>query len=468
MSESILNPASSPASLSARRESVVENPWLEGRFAPVAEERTESQLQVSGQIPDELNGMYARIGPNPVQVKKAAKYHWFVGDGMVHAVSFADGQATGYRNRWIGTNAANKKLGRAKVGGRRRLSAFDVVNTNIIGHAGRIFALVEAGPLPAELDQNLQTVDRGLFDGPGSSAFSAHPHHDPATGELHAICYDALNPRRIKHIVVDKTGQVTRMQAIPVRHGPMIHDCALTASKVVIFDLPVTFSVRHLIRGVELPYSWNASHPARVGLLPRSGKADDVRWFEIDPCFVFHSCNAFDLEDGSVVLDVVVHPRMFDRSTQGPEGDAGTSFERWTLNAASGRVERQVLSDYSQEFPRCDPRLETQPYRYAYSAGFDLADPAQPLYRHDIKTGIVSTHDFGPGRVPGEFVFVPRSADAAEDDGWLMGYVHSVEGSTTDLAIINAADFGGELQAMVHLPVRVPMGFHGNWIPTTS
>ena len=58
-------------------------------------------------------------------------------------------------------------------------------------------------------------------------------------------------------------------------------------------------------------------------------------------------------------------------------------------------------------------------YRYAWSIGLPEGGDAaflnaQPLYRHDFKAGTRQLHDFGPNRVPGEFVFVPRSADAPE------------------------------------------------------
>lgn len=439
------------------------NPWLEGRFAPVQQERTQSDLKVTGRLPVELDGLYARIGPNSMKVSNPGAYHWFVGDGMVHGVRLRDGKALWYRNRWVGTDAVQARLGRPSLPGTRR-GLVDVVNTNVIGHAGRIWALVESGPLPIELDPELTSLRRGLFDGAVSTAFSAHPHRDPETGALHAICYDALAPLRVRHVEIDAGGGVSRVESIPVKHGPMIHDCAITRTQVVILDLPITFSVAEMLRGYPLPYRWNPRHAARVGLLPKAGRADQVRWFEVDPCYVFHPCNAFDLPDGGAVVDVVVHPRTFDDSHLGPDvGDI--RFERWTLDVATMRVQRRVLGDGRQEFPRCDERRTGREYRYAYVAGFDPFGGAQPLLRYDLQTGDIARHGFGPDRVPGEFVFVPRSPTADENDGWLMGLVHGVDGEVTELVVLDAKDFDGEPVATVHLPAPVPMGFHGNWIP---
>ena len=439
------------------------NPFLEGPYAPVREERTETELAVTGALPPELSGLYARIGPNPIDVPDPARHHWFVGDGMVHGVRLREGRAVWYRNRWIGSSSVTKALGRSDVPGPRRGVA-DAVNTNIIGQGGRLWALVEAGAFPVELSGELESVRHSYFESDLSRAYSAHPHRDPLTGDLHAVCYDARASNRISYVRVDPHCHVTRVVEIPVKHGPMVHDCAITASSVVILDLPVTFSMREVLSGSTFPYHWNVAHEARVGLLPRDGEARDIRWFHVEPCYVFHTCNAYDRDDGSVVLDAVVHATMFDRSHQGPDSERVT-FERWILDPASGEVQRTVISDEPQEFPRYDERASGKPNRYAYAVGVAGETGREPLIRHDLSGGPSIKHDFGPNRVTAEVAFVPRSADSAEDDGWLISYVYDLRAGRSDLVILNAQDVAGNPQAVVHLPVPVPLGFHGNWMP---
>ena len=90
---------------------------------------------------------------------------------------------------------------------------------------------------------------------------------------------------------------------------------------------------------------------------------------------------------------------------------------------------------------------------------------ATQLLAHDLHTGARQVHEFGPGRHIGEFVFVPASPEAAENEGWLVGLVIDVGGSVTDLVILDARDFEGPPVASIRIPHRVPPGFHGNWLP---
>lgn len=446
------------------------HPFLSGIHRPMTEELTITDLPIVGAIPAALDGRYLRIGPNPIAPNPAA-YHWFTGDGMVHGLRLQGGRALWCRNRWIRSNSVAAALGGAAAPGPRH-GGFDTVNTNVVGIAGRAFALVEAGSTPVVLGENLTDQAYSDFDGTLDGAFSAHPHLDPLTGEQHAVCYDAHNPAEVRHVVVGADGRVRREEPIPVRHGPMIHDCAFTARYAIVLDLPVTFSMGALIAGHELPYRWNPGHPARVGLLPRDGRAEDIIWCEADPAYVFHVANAFDLPDGRVALDVCAYASMFDGEPQGPNG-ACRGLERWTLDPVARRVSVETLDPRPQEFPRLDERRFGQPYRYAYTLALPAHDApgfvmASALYKHDLETGRRWTHDFGPGRYPGEFVFVPAAPDSAEDEGWLMGLVIDEAGETTELVILDARAFEAPPVARVRIPHRIPPGFHGNWIPEAS
>jgi 8'-apo-carotenoid 13,14-cleaving dioxygenase len=443
------------------------HPYLSGIHAPMRDEVTLTDLAVTGTIPAELDGRYIRIGPNPLLPPNPASYHWFTGDGMVHGVRLKDGKALWYRNRWIRQTNVSDALGEAPAPGPRK-GEFEVVNTNVVAHAGQTWAVVEASSNPVRLDEELGTIAHDPFGGTLRHHFTAHPHTDPDTGEMHAITYSAQNQTSVWHVVVGTDGRVRREEPIRVEHGPMIHDCMITRDYVVILDLPTTFSMKQLIKGQRFPYAWNPAHKARVGLLPRDGSDADVIWCDIDPCYVFHPCNAYQRDDGVVVMDVCAHDSMFAHSTQGPDS-ARVPFERWLIDPVTKRVDRRVIDEASQEFPRPNETLLGKPYRYAYVMalpdGFDAGSPNQhELFKHDLETGAKHVHDFGSGHIPGEFVFVPRAEATAEDDGWLMGYVVNMAQETSNLVIIDARDFTGPPVATIHIPHRIPPGFHGNWI----
>ncbi|HEX4695955.1 carotenoid oxygenase family protein [Sphingomonas sp.] len=452
------------AEFNRKRMPDTDHPFLSGIHKPMPAELTLEDLPVTGTIPPELDGRYLRIGPNPAR-PEAKGYHWFTGDGMVHGIALQSGKALWYRNRWIRSKRVEAETGTQHAPGPRH-GGFDTVNTNVLGIAGRTWALVEAGSYPVELSDELDEQTYNPFDDTLAGSFTAHPHCDPLTGEHHAICYEATVPDEVRHVVLSPDGKVTRELAIPVKHGPSIHDCAITARYALILDLPVTFSMKALIGGHSFPYRWNPEHQARIGLLPRDGGAGDVIWVDCPQAYIFHVANAYDAPDGTVVLDACVYDTMFAEMTGGPSGRS-LGLERWTIDPVAKTVARRTIDAKPQEFPRPDERFFGQPYRYAYTMALPTGDFAigdTRLYRHDLETGGKQTHDFGRGRYPGEFVFVPRSDDAAEGDGWMVGLVIDLPNETTDLVIIDAMDFAAAPVASIRIPHRVPPGFHGNWV----
>jgi len=442
-----------------------EHPFLTGIHAPLHDERTITDLKVSGTIPSQLSGRYVRNGPNPFNPDPRG-HHWFIGDGMVHGVALKDGKALWYRNRYIRTSSLEAAGGPKAAPGPRR-GEREVINTNVIQHAGKTLAIVEASAYPQELTYELESVCVYDFGGTLKGPFSAHPHRDPLTGELHAVCYDAMVQDKVWHVVVDANGKVIREEPIPVQDGPSIHECTITRNYVVIFDLPVTFSMKALIGGEQFPYRWNPDHQARIGLIPRDGTADQIIWCEVEPCYVFHVANSYEREDGVVIIDSSVHETMFAGGPDGPNGRQ-LGMERWEVDPVAKNVKRITVDSAPQEFHRPDERYFGQPYSLSWSLGLPGDDSAfvgsAPIYRYDMSTGTRQAHDFGPGRVAGEFVFVPRSADAGEGDGWVMGYVIDTNTDTTDLVILDASDMSLPPVAAIHIPHRIPPGFHGNWL----
>lgn len=432
-------------------------------YLPVAGEVSVLSPLVIGELPSELDGSFLRIGPNALRPGDPARQGLLDGDPMVHGLRIRDGRVEWYRNRWVRTDRVSRALGTLPAPGPRH-GLSDNCNGNLLRHAGRTFAVGDGGVLPTELGRELATLARSDFDGTLPTGLSAHPECDPVTGELYAVAYYHELPY-IHYLTIGVDGRVRKAEPIATKSTSMMHAFSLTERYAVIYDLPVTFNSAAAEAGSRLPYTWNDSHGARLGVLPRDGGDADVLWMDIDPCYVFHPLNAYEV-GRSLVIDVVRHQRMFDRDPLRPSESAPTLW-RWTVDLPSGTVTEVQLDDHLQEFPRIDDRFKGSRNRYGFATRMSpgsggLAGPS--LLRHDLDARRTEEHVFGPGRETGEAVFVPRSAVAPEGDGWLMSLVYDRTTDRSDLVVLDTADFTGDPIAAVRLPVRVPHGFHASWI----
>jgi carotenoid cleavage dioxygenase len=243
----------------------------------------------------------------------------------------------------------------------------------------------------------------------------------------------------------------------------MIHDIAFTQKYVLVFDLPCVFNIEAAMSGAGLPYYWDHNYDARIGLLPRNGTVDQIKWVSIDPCYFFHPMNSFD--DGDyVVLDAARHSKMFDRERRGPS-EGPPTLDRWRINVVTGAVTHECIDDRPQEFPRINESLIGLPNRFGYTAGIGNHFAQDTLIKVDLKTKTVEARTDTVRYGYGEPVFIPRAGATAEDDGYVMALRIDAEKNTSDLAVFDAQAITDEPVAVVHVPVRIPNGFHGNWIP---
>ncbi|MET9360015.1 carotenoid oxygenase family protein [Streptomyces sp. NPDC006632] len=436
---------------------------LAGNFAPVPQELTTYELPVTGAIPSELSGWYVRNGPNP---QDAASPHWFFGDGMVHGVRLEGGRARSYRNRWVRTSTFTDGARTHDREGNTDYTA-GVANTHVVRHAGRTLALVESS-FPYELDcrpgYELETLGPYDFGGRLTTAMTAHPKTCPVTGELHFFGYGTVREPYLTYHRADAKGELVVSRPVEVPAATMMHDFHLTASHVVFMDLPAVFDLGTAMRpGGGMPYRWDAEHGARLGVLRRDDPHGEVRWLTIDPCYVFHALNAYDEPgDGAgrgdrIVLHVVRYERL---------GAERPSLWKWTLDLETRVAHEEQIDDQACEFPRIDDRLAGLEARFGHVtvAQSPSSGPIPgALLRYDLRTGSVARHDFGAGRTPAEAAFAPAD-DRPGGPGWLLTYVYDAARDASDLVVIDADNLAAPPVATVHLPQRVPFGFHGNWL----
>jgi len=462
------------------RESDV-NPFLRGNFGPWRMEGDAADLEVIGEIPRGLAGTYYRNGPNPA-FEPIAPYHWFDGDGMIHAIRIENGRAS-YRNRWVKSDglAEERAAGKALFPGLTSPALAEsprfknTANTNIVFHAKRLLALVESS-LPTELAADtLETIGVYDFGGKLTTAMTAHPKMDPETGEMLFFGYSPFPPFLTYH-VADASGALVASESIDVAWPSMIHDFAITRDHVLFILPPIVFSLENLAAGKPL-FSWEPDRGARIGVMrrrgPNAGNAG-IRWIETDPCFVFHPMNAYD--DGArIVLDVARYERLVfltPKDARDPAwGDKNVAkLHRWTIDLEAGGLRSQPLDDEDGEFPRVDERRVGRRHRFGYSAatgpeGNAAGLPAfSAIRKYDLERGTIETRAFGAGSGAGEPLFLPRHEGADEDDGYVMTLVYDGERGASDFYVLDARDLRGEPIAKIRLPHRVPYGFHGNWV----
>lgn len=463
----------------------VDNPFFRGYYAPLTMECDAPDLPVIGELPAELRGTLYRNGPNP-QFAPRGRHHWFVGDGMLHAFTIADGRVA-YRNRWVRTPKweLEHREGRSLQGELGNPQSSDprlaelkstVANTNVVWHGGRLLALEEQHA-PFEVDP-ATLMPRGYhdFDSRLQGPMTAHPKIDPVNGEMVFFGYCAAGPLTpdIRLHVADREGRLRRSEHLVAPYTSMIHDFVVTQRHLIVPVFPLTGSMERAQSG-RPPYAWEADKPTMIGILPRNGGPAELRWFEGEACYVFHPMNAFDTDDGLVVCDMMKYPHapLFpdpDGRPVSPQSPAAT-LVRWTFDPRHPErgYREQTLCTQPGEFPRLDERHATRPYRHGYfatevvTAASDGQAERGGLAHIDVQTGTLRRWQPDAGDFCGEPIFVERSADAPEGDGWLLSVVYRANENRSDLAVFDARAVDAGPIAVAQLSHRVPAGFHGNW-----
>ena len=466
----------------------IENPYIQGAFAPVEGELTLEELPVQGELPRDLNGTYVRNGPNAARAPKRS-YHWFDGDGMLHAISFRDGRAS-YRSRWVRTEGF-----RAEAEAERALWPGymdppdpdappgsgsdgwlkDSANTDVVFHAGSLLALWYQCGTPYRVDATtLEPLGIETFQGTLPRRVSAHAKVDERTGELIFFDY-ATEPPYIAYYVASPDGKVVHSVPIEVPGPRLPHDMAITEHYSILMDLPLFWDPELLRRGVHKVRFFD-DLPSRFAILPRHGGADQVRWFEASPAYIYHVVNAWE-EGDEIVMDAcrTLDPCPSSDPTDGPLARMmaflrlQARLERWRFNLRTGETREEVLDDRNMEFPSTRSELLGRPTHFSYhmSIAPERALLFDGLVKYDARSGRSESFAFGPGCYGSEAPFAPSSdagEDGPEDEGYVLSYVTDASDGRSEVLVLDARNLAAGPLARVSLPTRVPLGFHACWV----
>jgi carotenoid cleavage dioxygenase len=400
---------------------------------------------------------------------------------MVHAVHFADGKAT-YRNRWIRTEGflREREAGTALWKGimepwEQNPAGFpekDTANTDLVFHHDRLLALWYRAGEPYALDPvTLETLDADDFGGSLRCEVSAHAKADEVTGELMFFDYGP-EPPYMRYGVVAADGRIAHFVPIDLPGPRLPHDMAITATHSILMDLPLLNDTEAQAQG-RYRLAFKRDMPARFGVIPRHGTADHIRWFEAEPCYIYHSINAFDDGD-EVVLDVcrVQQPKPRPDLT-GPLAQMLTYLRldahvhRYRFNLSTGVTTEEERDDQNSEFPAMNQGLMGRRSRFAYNMHIspEKALLFDGLMRYDMDAARADTRWFGDGRWGSEASFAPRPNAREEDDGYVVSYVYDEREGSSEVLVLHASDILGEVVCRVRVPTRIPLGFHATWVP---
>jgi carotenoid cleavage dioxygenase-like enzyme len=466
------------------------NPFLNFPYGPIQMECNAYDLLVEGEVPKELHGSLYRNGPNQ-RFNPRGDYHLFAGDGMLHAFHIKDG-VVNYNNRWART-AKWKIEDRERRNVINPMNPFDcepeysdfvfsdkdgLANTAVVWHADRLLTIEEGHP-PFEMEPDtLDSIGSWNYAGKLNSAMTAHPKVDPDTGEMVFFAYMASGPFSADVIIhkVSPEGLLTDSVVLPTPYSAMVHDFVITENYIMIPIMPISGSLDRAMVGGP-PFAWEPDLGVHLAILPRhGGTAEDVRWIEMDLCFAFHFMNGFD-KDGVITIDACEFETapLFPTPDGESTGASHPHLSRWTIdmNDEDARAQSTRLDENEAEFPQCDPRYMGKPYRHGWYTSPDgkmKSDMAENdnyynvVGHYDHETGKEDRYSCGQAMVS-EALFVPKSADAAEGEGYLLSVVTSFETRNSSLFIFDALKVATGPLAKVHLSHCVPSGFHGTWRP---
>ncbi len=449
-------------------------------------------LEVTGDLPRDLEGTLYRIGPSRHDVYGERFQHWFDGDGMIHGLSIADGKVR-YQNRFVATAGKKEEdhvrrrvfagFGTRAPGGffarwssRNRIK--NPANTNIVAHAGKLLALCEAGR-PHRIDPaTLATIGEDDMGGAlaEGAMYSAHPKLDRATGEMWNVGSEYGRTVTVHVYKTTKAGVTTRVASVALPMMAMLHDFALTATKAVLVLAPIvlpTIPIGLLSgqRSYGESLRYRPELGVRVAVIDRA--TGETTWHEGDPFMMFHTVNAFD-DGNDVVVDVCAYPdgrvmtTFADVMTGSTPTIARAFVERLKIRA-NGRVERVRRSETSMEFPRVAGKVlgneHTRVYGVSWPDGMDFI--GEPVCV-DLASGKTERAKMAPGELAGECVPVTKRGATSEKDVWIVTLVLDTVARRTELRVLDGGDLAAPPVARVALPYVVPFGFHGNWVALSS
>ncbi|KAL6006140.1 hypothetical protein ACLOJK_040186 [Asimina triloba] len=476
-----------------------------------------------------------KAGPNPLfgslksttSIFGRSSYTWIEGDGMLHAVYFkrdSEGNwSVSYKNRYVESETYKVEKGREKPSflpaiegdSHAILAAFllnhlrfgkvnkDISNTNVFQHSGKCYAIAE-NYIPQEIDvATLRTLGSWDINGDWDRPFTSHPKKAPGSGELVIIGVEPKKPFLVLGVISADGKRLPHKVDLEFKRCILCHEIGITEKYNIIMDVPLTLDLNRLVQGGPL-LKYEGDSYARIGVMPRYGNADSIKWFELEPHCTFHILNCF--EDGHEVVvrgcrapwSIVPGLGRSKSEFSSQKSDVQSAEElffscayEWRVNIEIGDVKEKNLTgtDLTMDMPFINDKFTGLRNAYGYTLVADSYASSEcglPKYGSlaklyfEEKNKTSKSEEGGEDRIKVEYhlleenqfcsgaAFVSKQGGLREDDGWVISFVHSEDTNISQVHIIDAQKFERGPVAKITLPQRVPYGFHGTFISETN
>ena len=494
-----------------------DNRALKNNFAPTSIENVNVNAPlISGTLPSDLEGLFVRVGPNPIPEHIGKKrYHWFDGHGMIHSIRIV-GSTISYSNQFVKTPRYTIERDRGKsiflmigemqgpigvlkmlwnmISRKEKLLGqtpltVGTANTAIVHYFDKILVCHEAS-LPFSIAWN----ENNSFDSVGFDnmhgglhvAMTAHPKVDPRDGNMYFVSYSAghADPSITYGSVRDD--YVLSFTSLQLPESPWIHDMMITTHYILVLQSSVGFSLKNMWRRGEGLFQYDPRQPFRVGVARKDGGAvrvssshgsdmfqsDIMQWFEaVGPAVIVHAANAW--EEGDKIILWAPMADAFDGTLQ--SGTNRFVMSCITLDLQTGRMSRGTLArEYNVEFPRVHPDCVGVSCRYAFASiqgEAGLEGEFVGFLKFDLKDRkVTQVVMYPPDLVAGEMVpIVKQKASAApggdhSDHLYLASFFFDKKFNGSEWRVYDGQSMASEPITRVRVPGRVPHGFHGEWI----
>uniref|UniRef100_A0A3Q0RBV4 Beta-carotene oxygenase 2b n=1 Tax=Amphilophus citrinellus TaxID=61819 RepID=A0A3Q0RBV4_AMPCI len=335
--------------------------------------------QITGTIPEWINGNFLRNGPGKFEIGNHEFNHWFDGMALLHQFKISNGQVT-YKSRFLSSDSyqTNKEHNRIAVSEfgtvtmpdpcknffQRFLSRFeshkptDNANVSFVTYKGDYYVSTETNimhKVDPETLETLEKVDWSKFIAVNGA--TAHPHTEPdgttynmgnsytSKGSYYNIIQVPPN-KATEEETLEGATVLCSIPSMDKTKPSYYHSFAMSENYVVFIEQPIKLNLLKIVTGKLIGKSisdslfWDPKLNTTFHVIHKhTGKVLSIKYLA-KPMSTFHQINAFE-EDGFLIIDLCASD----------DGQAITNYNIQNMRK-SGEALDEVYNTLCRVFPR--------------------------------------------------------------------------------------------------------------------